>query len=182
MTRRRAATAVAVLMSLASCAPADQASPGDAPAVAGEPRPPTEAFAARVERVVDGDTFIAQRGDERLRVRLIGINAPESVQPDAPVECWGPEASDELDALLPEGAEVRAAYQPRGRTDRFGRELWDVWTEDGRFVQAQLVRRGAALAVAYRPQVRHAPLLDRLESEARQAGRGLFDPAGPCSQ
>jgi len=161
---------------------AGRPSPGDAPAVAGEPRPPTEAFAARVERVVDGDRSIAPRGDERLRVRLIGIDAPESVQPDAPVECWGPEAPDELDALLPEGAEVQATYQPRGRTDRFGRGLWDVWTQDGASSGPPRTLRGVALAVAYRPQVRHVPMLDRLESEARQAGRGLFDPASPCSR
>ena len=57
---------------------------------------PPAALSATVERVVDGDTFIARRGGRSLRVRLIGINAPESVKPGSPVECFGPESAQVL--------------------------------------------------------------------------------------
>lgn len=143
----------------------------------GDPVAPGRAFDATVERVVDGDTLIALRRGERLRVRLIGVDAPESVRPEFPVECWGPEAAALLARLLPPGTRVRAAYQRGGRQDRYGRELWDVWLADGRFVQAVLVRRGAAEAVAYEPQVEHAEALAGLESVARREGRGKF---GAC--
>jgi len=160
---------------LAGCAAADPAA--RRPDRAGPTAPP-RAFAARVDRVVDGDTFVALVRGQRLRVRLIGIDAPESVSPDAPVECHGPESAALLAALLPPGREVRAAYQRGGRQDRFGRELWDVWLPGGRFLQAVLVRRGAAYAVAYEPQVAHASTLARLEAQARTDRRGLFAACG----
>lgn len=160
---------------LAACA--RPAPPLPAHRVGGAPSAPPRAFDATVERVVDGDTFIALRRGERLRVRLIGVDAPESVQPNAPVECWGPQSSRVLSRLLPVGSRVRAAYQHGGRRDRYDRELWDVWLGDGRFVQAVLVRRGAAEAVAYRPQVEHAEVLAHLDAAATTAGRGLH---GAC--
>ncbi len=146
--------------------------------VTGDPAAPARAFTARVERVVDGDTLIAVRRGERIRVRLIGVDAPESVKPGAPVECWGPEASRVLTRLLPAGTQVRAAYQDGGRRDIYGRDLWDVWLPDGRFVQAVLVRRGAADAVAYRPQVRYADRLAGIDAVATAAGRGLHGACG----
>jgi micrococcal nuclease len=142
-----------------------------------DPSPPFESFDARVERVVDGDTLIATTGGRAVRVRLIGIDAPESVQPDAPVECYGRAASDVLERLLPAGTAVRAAHQDGGRRDRFGRDLWDVWLPDGTFVQAELVRVGAAEARAYPPHTEHADRLDRAERAARDAAAGLW---GSC--
>ena len=136
-------------------------------AAASGPTPPQRAFTARVVRVVDGDTFVADHAGREVRVRLIGVDTPETVKPDWPVECWGPQASRLTHRLLPVGARVRAAYQAGGHLDRYGRDLWDVWLPDGRFLQAVLVRRGAAEAFAYRPQVAHAPYLARLESVAR---------------
>jgi endonuclease YncB( thermonuclease family) len=144
----------------------------------GDPVAPIGAFTARVQRVVDGDTFIAVRRGRRLRVRLIGVDAPETVKPGAPVGCWGPQASRLLHLLLPPGIPVRAAYQPGGHLDRYHRELWDVWLPGGRFLQAVLVRRGAARAVAYRPQVAHAAFLALLDARAAERRRGLH---GSCA-
>lgn len=166
----------AVVLALAVSGCSSSAYVGEAPAPS-TPQPPPGAFTARVERIVDGDTFIALRGGQRLRVRLIGVDAPESVRPGSPVECWGPEASRVLQRLLPPGARIRAAYQPGGRQDRFARELWDVWLPDGRFAQAVLVRQGAAIAKAYEPQVQHSEFLAQLEAAARDAERGQF---GAC--
>jgi micrococcal nuclease len=132
---------------------------------------------AIVERVVDGDTFVADRDGRRLRVRLIGLDAPESVRPGFPVECYGVESSRLLGRLLREGAVVRAAYESGGQRDRFGRELWDVWLRDGRFVQGEVVRAGAAEAWAHPPQTRYADELARIEDGARTSGAGLH---GAC--
>ena len=171
---------VGLALSLACVGPAgcgaDRAPHDAAPPVAG-PRPPHGAFAATVERVVDGDTFVARRDGRRLRVRLIGVDAPESVRPGAPVDCYGPEAARLLRDLLPRGVALRAAYQGEPRQDRFGRELWDVWLGDGRFLQAELVRAGAAGPHPYPPQTRYADLLDGLDVRARRAGAGRY---GAC--
>jgi micrococcal nuclease len=140
-------------------------------------RPPTGAFSAVVERVVDGDTFVAIRDGARLRVRLIGIDAPESVQPEAPVECYGREAAVALAALLPAGTAVRGAYEAGEPRDQYGRELWDVWLDDGRFVQAELVSAGAVQARTYQPHDRYADLLSALGQRAERRGAGLH---GAC--
>lgn len=157
---------------LVACAGPSPSYEGQA-AAAGNPRPPARAFDARVERVVDGDTFVALRAGRRLRVRLIGVDAPESVQPGVPVECHGRASARVLRRMLPAGTRVVAAYQPGGRRDRFGRELWDVWLPGGRFVQAALVRRGAAVAQAYSPQTAHADRLAAVETRAAARRAGL---------
>lgn len=169
----------ATLAAGAFAATAACAAPSTTYAGAGErPSAPDGAFAARVVRVVDGDTFVARRDGRDLRVRLIGIDAPESVKPGAPVGCFGPEASRVLRRLLPAGSPVRAAYEPGGRRDRFGRDLWDVWLPDGRFVQAVLVERGAARARRYLPQQTYAALLARLGERAARRGAGLWGACG----
>jgi len=139
----------------------------------GWPQVPPAAFPAAVDRVIDGDTIVARKQGKRLRVRLIGIDAPESVQPDAPVECFGPESARALAKLLPPGTRLMAAYQGMPEHDQYGRELWDVWV-DGRFLQAELVSRGTARARVYRPQTQYADFLEQLGEDARQAHVGLF--------
>ena len=172
---RAALCGVALLAGLAGCGSPES---DPAPVVPDDvPAPPAGAFRATVERVVDGDTFIASANGRSLRVRLIGIDAPESVQPDAPVDCFGPEAAVALGRLIPPGTTVSAGYEAGEPVDQFGRQLWDVWLEDGRFVQAELVRQGAVQARAYPPHTQHADLLERLEDEARADDAGLY---GAC--
>ena len=169
MHRRRGLVLAGVVLALAGC---DSASVSYAATAA--PPAPARAFTARVDRVVDGDTFIAVRRGVLVRVRLIGVDSPESVRPDYPVECWGHEASAVLTRLLPVGTKVTAAYQAGGTQDRYGRDLWDVWLPDGRFLQGVLVRRGAAEAYPYRPQIAHAPYLESVEAVARARDAGLW--------
>lgn len=176
MRWRVVVTGVAAALLSVACTVAAPAYVGSGP-VPGDPRPPGRAFDARVERVVDGDTLIATRAGRDLRVRLIGIDAPESVIPNVPPECYGVRASTVLTRTLPVGTRIRAAYQPGGRQDRYGRELWDVWLRDGSFVQSRLVRVGAAEAVAYAPHLEHADRLDEVESRAYRLDLGLW---GAC--
>ncbi len=169
MGRRRGFVVVGLVLALVGCGPAS-ASLAEITA----PTAPGRAFTARVDRVVDGDTFIAERRGERVRVRLIGVDAPESVRPGYPVECWGHQASAVLARLLPVGTRVVAAYQTGGRRDQYGRDLWDVWLPDGRFLQGVLVRKGATEAYPYRPQVEHAAYLETVETRARARDAGLW--------
>jgi micrococcal nuclease len=141
---------------------------------------PTGAFTATVVRVVDGDTFLA-RVDGRgpvLRVRVIGADTPETVKPGVPVRCFGPQASALTKRLLPVGSVVHAAHEPGGDTDRYGRQLWDVWLGDGRLLQSLLVASGAARAYPFAPQLEHADELAALQRTAQAGRRGLWGP--PC--
>jgi micrococcal nuclease len=142
---------------------------------------PGRTFAARVVRVVDGDTFIARPTGSHsdTRIRIIGIDTPETVKPNTPVRCYGAEASAMTKRLLPHGMLVRAAYERGGRTDRYGRDLWDVWLPDGRFLAGVLASSGAARAYPIAPQTTYAGALRALADEAQGAGRGLWGP--PCA-
>jgi micrococcal nuclease len=158
--------------------------PGARPAVdpgaVESPPVPAGAFAARVERVVDGDTFLATvaGGGSPVRVRVIGVDTPETVKPGVAVRCYGPQASAFTKHLLPAGSLVQAAHEPGGDLDRYGRQLWDVWLPDGRFLESVLAAAGTARAYPYPPQVQHAALIRSLADAARAAQRGLWAP--PC--
>src|SRR5690242_16918136 len=105
-------------------------------AVAGSASPPASGV---VSRVVDGDTVIVRAGGRDLRVRLLGIDTPETVDPDRPVGCFGPEASAYTKHLLT-GRSVSLVYD-RELHDRYGRLLAYVYVQ-GRFVNAALIRLG----------------------------------------
>lgn len=128
--------------------------------------PPADAQV--VERVIDGDTVVV-RGVGR--VRLIGVDTPETVDPRRAVEFFGREASAFTKRLL-EGQRVRLEYD-RERTDRYGRTLAYIYLRDGTFANAEIVRRGYGHAYTRFP-FRHLDRFRRLEREAREAGRGLW--------
>jgi micrococcal nuclease len=131
-----------------------------------------------VARHVDGDTFWV--GD-RERVRLIGVDTPETNHPSRAVECFGEEASRFLGDLLPLGTDVRLVYDVEPE-DRFGRTLAYVYrVEDGLFVNAELVRAGYAQVYTVPPYVAHVDELVALQREAREAGRGLWSACGDAA-
>ena len=127
-----------------------------------------------VESVTDGDTIRVTGG---VRVRLIGIDTPETVDPRTSVQCFGPEASARMKATLPTGTRVRLVYDVE-RLDRYGRTLAYVYrASDGDFVNAAMVRDGYASAYTVPPNVAHADEFVALQREARDANRGLW---GAC--
>ena len=129
---------------------------------------------AVVTRVIDGDTIEASFSGRIEDVRLIGIDTPETVKPDEPVQCFGPQASAFTHRLL-EGATVRLTFGVEER-DTYGRML--AYVRRGKqFVNATLVRRGFARTLTIPPNDRFAPQLRLLELSAARAGRGLW---GSC--
>lgn len=125
--------------------------------------------------MVDGDTLDVQTVG---KVRLIGIDAPESMKPDTKPECYGKEASEILKSLV--GSEsVQLAYDVE-RFDKYKRTLAYVYrSRDGLFVNAELVRVGAAEAREYRPNTEQHEMLEDFETYARQGRLGLW---GVCAQ
>jgi micrococcal nuclease len=129
---------------------------------------------AYVSRVVDGDTVEVRLDGAEEDVRYIGVDTPETVKPDTPVQCFGPQASS-FNHRLVEGRRVRLVFGVE-RRDVYGRLLAYVYL-DGRFVNAELVRRGLARTLTIPPNDRFAGRLKRLEIAAARAGRGLW---GAC--
>lgn len=126
---------------------------------------PSAVETATVTRVIDGDTIDIATGQ---RVRYIGIDTPE-VYPER--EAYGMEAW-QANRNLVEDKKVRLE-QDVSETDKYGRLLRYVYVDDI-FVNAELVRLGLAEAKAYPPDTRYQELLEQLEVEARQAGRGMW--------
>jgi micrococcal nuclease len=125
----------------------------------------------KVRRVVDGDTFVLASG---ARVRLQGIDTPETVAEDRPVEAWGPEASQFTKEFVRRaGHQVRLTFSLE-RKDRHDRFLAFVWNGDV-MLNEELVRAGLANArLDYRYSGPMKRRLAAAEEEARTAGRGIW--------
>ena len=138
--------------------------------------PAQEVLNATVTRVVDGDTVkVRLATGASTTVRLLGIDAPESVAPATPVECGGEEASAFLTRLV-EGRDVLLTTDPsQDRTDRFGRLLAyvDAGATD---VGLAVVRAGHGEVFVFqqRPFARLA-VYQQAEAEASGASRGVWE-------
>jgi len=126
-----------------------------------------------VKRVVDGDTFIIDTGK---RVRMIGIDTPESVKPNSPVEPYGKEASEFAKKVL-EGKRVKLEFDVQ-KKDKYGRLLAYVYLEDGTFVNALLVKEGYAKIMTIPPNIRYAEDFLELQEQARRENKGLWGIEG----
>ena len=120
---------------------------------------------ALVTQVIDGDTIVIAGG---YRVRYIGIDTPE-VYPQQ--KAYGMEAWQANCRLV----ESKIVHLERdiSQTDKHRRLLRYVYVDDI-FINAELVKLGLAYAKAYPPDIKHQNLLEELETEARQAGRGMW--------
>lgn len=143
-----------------SCAP-------DAPPLA-------DGATCTVERVIDGDTVECREG--ATRIRLLLIDAPEMSQGE-----YGRRAREIMQKLLPLGEGSRLELDVQHR-DRYGRTLAYMYTEDGRMVNEEMVRRGYAVVSVYPPNVRHVERLRAAAAAARDEGLGLWSgSAFECS-
>ncbi|MGK2878958.1 MAG: thermonuclease family protein [Solirubrobacterales bacterium] len=147
---------------------------GDSPAPSGQSSapPPAGARTATVLRVVDGDTILVRgAGGRTERVRYIGVDTPESVKPDSPVECFGKDASA-FNKSLVNGRTVRLVPD-RETEDRFGRSLAFVYIGET-FVNAELLRRGFARTLEIEPNTSKAEQFADLERVAIRTRKGLW--------
>ncbi|WP_082486369.1 thermonuclease family protein [Frigoribacterium sp. Leaf186] len=140
---------------------------------------PAGSVEAVVDRVVDGDTVVVTVAGERERIRLIGVDTPETVKPDAPVDCFGPEASSFTTSALPEGATVwLEADASQGDADRYDRLLRYVWSPDGTMLNERLVAGGYGREDTYDDAYRYRDRFVAAEASAEASRTGLW---GACS-
>jgi micrococcal nuclease len=163
---------VLIVLALSRCGTDDGGS--------AEPRGPLQ---VRVTHVVDGDTIDVDLPDgSEDTVRYIGIDTPETVKPDTPVQCGGPKAHAVNDRLV-EGRTVTLRFDAE-RRDVYGRMLAYVYlprpapARRPLFVNAELARRGLARTLTIPPNDSFAPLFGRLAARAGASGRGLW---GHCA-
>ena len=123
---------------------------------------------AIVKRAVDGDTLLLTNGE---RVRLIGVDTPETKHPKKPVERFGKEAYLFTKKMV-EGKEVRLEYD-WPRRDKYKRLLAYVYLMDGTFLNAEIVKQGYGFAYTRFP-FKYLEEFRRYEREARENGKGLW--------
>ncbi|MCP1415452.1 thermonuclease family protein [Paenarthrobacter sp. A20] len=128
-----------------------------------------------VEKVVDGDTIRISCNGTSTRVRFVGINAPESVKEDAPVECGGPEASTYLHSLL-DGQQVFLSADPvQGVRDKYDRLLAYVWTTDGTLTNRTILEQGHAEATGYGKSFAYSEDFTTAADQARKNKAGRWN-------
>ena len=128
-----------------------------------------------VTKVVDGDTFWADNNtNEGVKVRLIGVDAPESKNVfKKKVGYYGKEAKAYLTKML-SGKNVKLVCDVDS-LDQYGRTLAYVYLKDGTFVNADLIKNGFAMLMTIPPNVKFADEFVKLQQEARENNRGLWD-------
>jgi micrococcal nuclease len=136
---------------------------------------------AYVVRVIDGDTLdvdIPDRDHATTRIRLWGVDTPETVKPEHPVEHFGPQASAFTRRAVLDKT-VRLELQPHDTRDKYGRLLAYVYLPDGRMLNRLLVETGHAWADP-RYEHRERTAFARLQKQARREKRGLWKDATPA--
>lgn len=132
----------------------------------------------KVYRVIDGDTVHVKCQGKKEKLRLVGIDTPETKHPFKPVEYFGPEASARAKAMLPKGSLVwlgfgkrpRRGQAPRGK---YGRMLAYIFMPNKQMFNARMVREGYALAMRRYPHVYMSRFI-ALENQAKQGRQGMW--------
>jgi micrococcal nuclease len=131
-------------------------------------------FLITILKVVDGDTVDIDIDGHTERVRLIGVNTPETKHPTKPIECFGPEASAYLTQLLPKGTTVRIERDVEAR-DRYGRMLLYLYLgSNDLFINLDLVARGYGTPMSIEPNTFHRNDFVRAAAQAEAANVGLW--------
>jgi micrococcal nuclease len=154
-------------------------------AVAHRTAPPRHAWPATIVRWMDGDTAVLATPSGVQRVRLIGIDAPETSPSERArsqarrlnTSLWkvvqlGLQARDYAQQLAPPSTRVFVETDVQAR-DRYGRLLAYLWLQDGRLLQEEILRAGRASLLTIPPNVKHTERLLNAWREARKSGRVL---------
>lgn len=130
-----------------------------------------------VIRFSDGDTITVDMNGQKETIRMIGVDTPETHDPDVPVQCYGPAASAYTKNLI--GTQkVRLEADPTNQNrDRYDRLLRYVYLPDGRLVQAELIKNGYGFAYTLFPFTKKDAFV-KLESDAKTNSKGLW---GNCT-
>ena len=127
-----------------------------------------------VTKVVDGDTLTVTSGGHDEKVRLIGIDTPEVVDPRKPIQCFGKEASAKMKELV-SGKNVRLVPDPtQDDKDKYGRVLRYVYLPNGVLVNRAMIEEGYAYEYTYDAPYEFQQDFRSAEQAARNAEKGLW--------
>lgn len=176
MSKRRARTIVfsiaALLLSAVASVGLPQLQNTQPAAHTAVPAPPPGYY--RIVAVADGDTFDVDMNGTRERIRMIGVDTPETKKPNAPVQCYGPQASDFAKKTLA-AQNVRLEADPVGdNRDRYDRLLRYVFLPDGTLINQKLITDGYGFAYLSFPFSKHSEFA-AAQASAQSNKQGLWN-------
>jgi micrococcal nuclease len=171
-----AATPTARIVAVATATPTTR------PTLAPEPTfgPIGQTTEATVVRITDGDTIVVAYGGKEYKVRYIGMDSPETVDPSSPIQWMGPQATAANAALV--AGKTVFLEKDVSEVDRFDRLLRYVWLTNGTawtLVNLELVRQGVASAKSYPPDTKYDALYLVAQDEAHRSALGLWGATPP---
>jgi len=128
----------------------------------------------KVVKVADGDTIDVDIDGKTERIRMIGINTPETVDPRKPVECFGVEASNKAKELLSNKKVRLDADSTQDDRDKYNRLLRYVWREDGLFYNLEIIKQGYAYEYTYDLPYKFQKDFKNAQSDAKTKKLGLW--------
>lgn len=142
----------------------------------------TERTKVTVTRVVDGDTFkctldkktlAVNKNTPTLTIRIIGVDCPESLSPDAKKNCKEGKIASAYSKKMLQGKTVYLEYDV-GKTDKYGRQLSYVYLSNGTMYNNQLLAEGMAKLMTIPPNVKYVDVFKKTQEEARKAKKGFW--------
>ena len=128
----------------------------------------------KVVKVIDGDTIDVQQNNEIGRVRLLGINTPESVDPRRPVECFGKEASKYMKSIASDQEVYLETDSTQSKYDKYGRLLAYVYLLDGQMLNRKMIADGYAYEYTYDKSYKYQKDFKEFQNFAKNEARGLW--------
>jgi micrococcal nuclease len=146
----------------------------------------TESSTFEVIEVIDGDTIEVQTPSCALeKVRMIGINTPETVDPRRPVQCFGKEASNKAKEILKDKELYLEGDPMQGERDKYGRLLAYAFIKDSTanqngqniFFNKYMIEEGYAYEYTYQTSYKYQKEFKEAETRAKENQKGLWNPA-----
>jgi len=128
----------------------------------------------KVVRVTDGDTVVVDINGVSEKIRLIGIDTPETVDPRKPVQCFGIEASNKAKELLSDREVILEKDESQGNKDKYNRLLRYVKTKEGLFYNLEIIKQGYAHEYTYDIPYKYQKEFKEAEDYARTNKLGLW--------
>ena len=129
----------------------------------------------KVIKVIDGDTIVIEIENKHETVRLIGIDAPETVDPRKTIQCFGKEASNKAKEMLNNKSVFLEADSTQGERDKYQRLLRYVFLQDRTNFNKLMIEQGYAHEYTYKSNpYKYQKGFKKAEKEARENKKGLW--------
>lgn len=132
-----------------------------------------------VVSVIDGDTIAVRIDGKREKIRIIGLDTPETRKPNTPVQCFGKEASSHMQSLVQSKQVQLAADSSQGDRDKYGRLLRHVFVGGTTNVALAQIEGGYGREYTYDGPYQHRLEYLAAQNQAKNAHRGTWGP--PCN-